>query len=285
MTFKPIEELTFTDDFMFGYVLRDPEICKTLLETLLGIQIEYVEYPELQKSISSFYESKGVRLDVYIKGSNRVFDIEIQNDFQLALSRRTRYYQSMIDVDDLLKGADYSQLNDSFVIFVCQFDPFNADLPCYTFKNLCLENKNIELNDGTTKVIFNSSAYEKENNLEISAFLKYIKTKVPTSIFTDRLHRLVEEHKLNNKFKNEYLAMNLHDRDITRKAFQEGRDAGFTEGEAIGIDKGISQGAEQTKIETAKNLLSMNLSLEQIAQATSLPLEKIQELASKIHIQ
>ena len=77
MTFKPIEVLTFTDDFMFGYVLRDPEICKTLLETLLGIQIEYVEYPELQKSISTFYESKGVRLDVYIKGSNRVFDIEI----------------------------------------------------------------------------------------------------------------------------------------------------------------------------------------------------------------
>ena len=49
-TIKPVEELTFTDDFMFGYVLRDPEICKTLLETLLGIQIEHIEYPELQKS-------------------------------------------------------------------------------------------------------------------------------------------------------------------------------------------------------------------------------------------
>ena len=269
MTFKPIEELTFTDDFMFGYVLRDPEICKTLLETLLGIQIDHIEYPELQKSISSFYESKGVRLDVYIKGSNRVFDIEIQNDFQLALPRRTRYYQSMIDMDDLLKGADYSQLNDSFVIFVCQFDPFNADLPCYTFKNLCLENKNIELNDGTTKVIFNSSAYEKENNLEISAFLKYIKTKVPTSNFTDRLHRLVEEHKLNNKFKNEYLAMNLHDRDITRKAFQEGRDSG------------IEEGAEQKAIETAKNAIKMGLSIQQIMQLTGLSEDSIKQLIAK----
>ena len=115
-TIKPVEELTFTDDFMFGYVLRDPEICKTLLETLLGIQIEHIEYPELQKSISTFYESKGVRLDVYVKDSNRVFDIEIQNDFQIALARRTRYYQSMIDMDDLLKGYDYSELNDSFII-------------------------------------------------------------------------------------------------------------------------------------------------------------------------
>ena len=40
------------------------------------------------------------------------------------------------------------------------------------------------------------------------------------------------------------------------------------------------EAAEQAKIETAKNLLTMNLSLEQIAQATSLSLEKIQELAS-----
>jgi methionyl-tRNA synthetase len=173
--------------------------------------------------------------------------------------------------EDLLKGLDYSQLNDSFVIFVCQFDPFNADLPCYTFKNLCLENKNIELSDGTTKVIFNSSAYEKENNLEISAFLKYIKTKVPTSNFTDRLHRLVEEHKLNNKFKNEYLAMNLHDRDITRKA--------FAEGEALGIEKGISQGAEQKTIETAKNMILQSVgTLEQISLVTGLSVEEINKL-------
>ena len=268
---KPIEELTFTDDFMFGYILRDPEICKTLLETLLEIQIDRLEYPELQKSISTFYESKGVRLDVYVKNSNRVFDIEIQNDFQIALPRRTRYYQSMIDMDDLLKGADYSELKESFIIFVCQFDPFKADLPCYTFKNLCLEDNNINLKDGTTKIIFNSTAYEKENNLEISAFLKYIKTKVPTNNFTDRLHRLVEEHKINNKFRNEYFAMNLHDRDITRKA--------FAEGEALGVEKGISQGSEQNKIETAKKFIKMGFSFEQIAEGTNLSLEKVQQLA------
>ena len=80
MTFKPIEELFFTDDYMFGTVMRNPEICKNILETLLNIQIEKLEYPELQKSISTYYESKGVRLDVYVKDSDKVFDIEIQNN-------------------------------------------------------------------------------------------------------------------------------------------------------------------------------------------------------------
>ena len=52
MKFKPIEELTFTDDFMFGYVLHNPEICKELLEQLLQIKIDHVEYPKLQETIN-----------------------------------------------------------------------------------------------------------------------------------------------------------------------------------------------------------------------------------------
>ena len=40
---------------MFGYVLRAPGICKTFLETLLGIQIDYIEHPTLQENINSFY--------------------------------------------------------------------------------------------------------------------------------------------------------------------------------------------------------------------------------------
>ena len=69
---KPIEELPFTDDYMFGYVMRNEEICKGLLERLLGIKIQRLEFPTLQKTIAPHYESKGVRLDVYVQDSSRV---------------------------------------------------------------------------------------------------------------------------------------------------------------------------------------------------------------------
>ena len=273
MTFKPIDELTFCDDYMFGAVMRNPEICKSILETLLNIQIEKLEYPELQKSISTYYESKGVRLDVYVKDSDKVFDIEVQNDSAISLPKRMRYYQSMVDMDSLLKGQDYSELKESFIIFICQYDPFTEGLPCYTFKNLCIQDKNLELSDETTKIIFNSTAYDKEKNVDIRKFLKYIKTKVPTSNLTDKINNMVEEQKENDKFRTEYLSMNLHDRDITRKA--------FAEGEALGIEKGLSQGAEQKAIETAKNFLKLGLSIEKVAEGTGLTLEKVQELANK----
>ena len=48
-----------------------------------------------------------------------------------------------------------------------------------------------------------------------------------------------------------------------------------------GLSKGISQGAEQAKIETAKNLLNMGLTLKQIAQGTGLPLETVENLTGK----
>ena len=60
------------------------------------------------------------------------------------------------------------------------------------------------------------------------------------------------------------------------------RREAFRLGKEEGVNIGRVEGAEQTKIETAKNLLTMNLSLEQIAQATSLPLEKIQDLQNQM---
>ncbi len=271
MKFKPIDELFFTDDYMFGAVMRNAEICKSILETLLNIQIEKLEYPELQKSISTYYESKGVRLDVYVKDSDKVFDIEIQNNSGISLPKRMRYYQSMVDMDSLMKGQDYSELKESFIIFICNFDPFHQDLPCYTFKNLCIQDKNLELCDETTKIIFNSSAYNKEKNLELSAFLKYINTKIPTNDFTKKLNILVEESKINNKFRNDYLAMNLHDRDIRWIALAEGKQIG------------LQEGAEQKAIETAKNMILQSVgTLEQISSVTGLSVEEINKLKEEL---
>ena len=179
---KPIEELTFTDDYMFGYVMRNPEICKELLERLLKIKIERLEYPELQKSISPYYEAKGVRLDVYVKDSDKVFDIEIQNGRKSNIGKRTRYYQSMIDIDNLLKGASYTSLNESYIIFLCTFDPFEKGLPHYTFKTHCLQDSEVDIKDGAIKEIFNAKAYATEQDVEISAFLKYIDSKKPQMI-------------------------------------------------------------------------------------------------------
>ena len=143
---KKIEDLTFIDDGMFQAVMHEPEICEEFVERLLHVKVEKVVYPELEKQIKPFYTSKGVWLDVY-----KIIDVEIQTYRQDAIGKRTRYYQSMIDIDSLMKGQDYTELLDSYVLFICTYDPFLKDkrnvygLPCYTFKNTCLENGDVSL--------------------------------------------------------------------------------------------------------------------------------------------
>ena len=61
---KPVEELRFTDDFMFCRVMKNPDLCKGVIERLLGIKVERIEYPELQKEIRPYYSAHGVRMEL-----------------------------------------------------------------------------------------------------------------------------------------------------------------------------------------------------------------------------
>ena len=75
----PLKELPLKNDFMFGQVMRNPEICKLFLEELLGVEIERIEYIEQQKGIQDSYANHGIRLDIYLRDSaNTVYAIEMQ---------------------------------------------------------------------------------------------------------------------------------------------------------------------------------------------------------------
>ena len=262
---KKFEDLTFTDHYMFEKVLKIPEICKELLERLLKIQIERLEYPEVEKTISPYYETKGVRLDVYVKDNNKVFDIELQNSTDLNLGLRTRYYQSMLDTDNLLKGQHYTELPDSYIVFICKNDPFEKELPIYTFQTVCIENPNLTIKDNAIKKIFNAKAYNKEEDVAIKSFLQYINNNKTVDDFTQRLDSFVEKIKQEEVNRKEYQSMNIHDQDT----FLRGKNEGF------------EAGMQQKAIETAKNMLKDNIPQNAIIKYTGLPTETIEQLAKE----
>ena len=65
------------------------------------------------------------------------------------------------------------------------------------------------------------------------------------------------------------------------EGFSAGEERGRNEGILLGRNEGISLGITQTKLETAKNALSMNLTLEQVVTLTGLSIETIRDLADK----
>ena len=65
---------------------------------------------------------------------------------------------------------------------------------------------------------------------------------------------------------------------LKEESYEDGLFVGREEGISIGLERGLERGAYQTKLETARNLLSMGLEPEQVAQGTDLPLGTVLEL-------
>ena len=63
-----------------------------------------------------------------------------------------------------------------------------------------------------------------------------------------------------------------------RIAFAQGISQGISQGITQGRSEGIAQGSYQTKLETAKKLIDIGLSVENIAKATGLGCEEIEKL-------
>ena len=72
---------------------------------------------------------------------------------------------------------------------------------------------------------------------------------------------------------------NMRDIYATRKFDEKkGMEIGMEKGMAKGMEKGMAKGMEKEKLATARRLLSMGLSDEQVSTATELPLEEIQKM-------
>ncbi|MBP5449577.1 MAG: Rpn family recombination-promoting nuclease/putative transposase [Spirochaetales bacterium] len=233
---KKWENAGITDDYIFYLVMQNKDLCKELIERLLGIEIAKIKKPKNQQVIDVGLESKGVRLDVYVKDSDKVFDIEMQTTISKSLPKRARYYQSIIDVDLLSKGHNYKELRESYIIFICTDDMFGRKLPVYTFDKTCKECNDLTLNDGTHVIFFNASAYMQEENEKIRDILEYIDTGKTQSDFTAKLQSVVDDAKSSTKWRHKYMTLEMK--------FREYKEQGLKKGRRQGIVKGMKRGCE-----------------------------------------
>ena len=260
---KAYEELDFTDDFIFCKVLTsDKGLCMELLELILGIRVVDIRYINQQQTVKETYDSKGIRLDVYVEDKNDVFNLEMQVEISGELPKRSRYYQDLIDLNLLGSGCHYNELKKSYVIFICMDDVFKEDLPVYTFENRCVEKGELSLEDGTQKIFLNASAadgeYGKKMSPKLRTFLQYLKTKHPGDDFTERLEEQVKKVKTSAKWRLEYMKMELKLYEMRMAGREEGR--------------------EENLIFLIKKKLSVGKDMERIADEVEETVEKIQPI-------
>ena len=231
---------------MFSKVMRDKEICRETLEILLDKKIGEITYIDNQKTIDINYDAKSVRLDVYVEDENRIYNIEMQVVNKKDLAKRSRYYQGMIDLNAIEKGEIYRDLKESIVIFICKFDPFGEGLSKYTFENICNENKELYLKDGTSKVFFNTKDYYKERSEDAKSFLEYIEKETTSeNNFVKKLEQKIKNIKENKVWRAEFMTLLMREQEIARDNFEKGMAEGVIKGREEGIAEGVIRGREE----------------------------------------
>ena len=232
---KKYEELVITDDFMFGKVMRHPERCGKLLEIILGVKIREVVFLDDQESLNPDYKAKGIRLDIYLEDAgNSVYNVEMQAQNRGGLPKRGRYYQAVIDINLIEKGAEYDALKKSYVIFICTFDPFGEGRHIYHFENLCRENPAIRLEDGTEKVFLNTEGVMDGAEEDLKNLLKYFQSLTPQDVYTKELDEAVAAAREHREWRLEYMKMEVWEQDIRRESRAEGKEEGRKEGKIEG---------------------------------------------------
>lgn len=230
---KDFKELDLTDNFMFSAVMKDPELCKPLLEMILDVKIVRIVYTEKEKAVATKSDTKSIRLDVYVQdGRGTVYDIEMQTTNPGNLPLRSRYYQAEIDTSLLAKGEEYETLNESFVIFICKTDVFKQGRPIYTFENRCIQDTDIALGDKTTKIFLNPRYKIECVSPELANFLKFLTDGKAVDEYTERL---VEAARNNEYLNTEYMAYYANMQDRYNQGLAKGREEGIAEGRAEGI--------------------------------------------------
>ncbi len=171
-----MRDLTIRDWPMFDRVVRDPKVCAMMLETILGIEVGHIEYIDDEHTEKPSLHGHGVRMDVFAKADNKVYDIEMQAVREPHIARRMRYYQACMDTAVLKEGEDFDRLPESYVIFICDYDALEHDLPRYTVERICREDEGILLEEGSHWVILNASAWDKAPDESLSLLLQYVHT-------------------------------------------------------------------------------------------------------------
>ena len=210
---KEWKDLTIADNFIFGKVLEnDPVVCKQLLETILDCKIDEISYPEREKTFDTRHDSKGIRLDVFVKtpDGKKMYDIEIQTSNNDNLAKRMRYYQGLIDNDSLEKGNHYWQLGTSYIIFVCTFDYFKRGNHFYSFRERCDQDHDLLMGDETVKIFLNAKGKKNDVSKDLLDFLNYINGKKSENPLVVALDEEVQKVKRNKEWRNQFMRYEEH---------------------------------------------------------------------------
>ena len=154
----------FDDDLMSRVFDNNVEATELLLRIIFKRPIKVVK-AKGQEEIRSFsVDGRTVRLDIMaVDSDGKKIDIEVQTGEKGSDIKRARYHSSLLDSGMLKKGQDFSEIRDSYVIFIYKHDKFHAGLPVYHINRYVGETG--EMFEDGSNIIYVNGTYSGDDDL------------------------------------------------------------------------------------------------------------------------
>ena len=275
---------TCKNDRAFKEVFLNPnnsDLLKALLEFILKIKIDKLEIKKTEL-LSGNVNIKDKRVDAIVHTGNKKIEIEINSQYEKYLNPRNMAYICNTYQSHTLVGKEYNQQTDIIQVnLTWGLGRNNDEMKIYKIMNekgeLYVKNFIIyEINmDYYDKIWYSKNKEEiKKNQYMIMLDLDKKELKNMSK------DKIVDKYITNVTIVNDdpefqkYMSEEEDKKKIQNSLLSEAKEEGISQGIEQGYTSGISDGIKQT----AKNLLSMNMTLENISKATGLTVEEIKNL-------
>lgn len=224
---EKLQQMRLMDDTFMTAVFEDKECAEILIRIILERDDIFVKEITTQKTIPNFI-GHSVRLDMKIEDSDHVlYDVEIQRSKEGADPKRARHNSGALDANSLPAGKDYSEMPDTYVIFITESDIFEAGLPLYHIERMILE-LGKSFNDGEHIIYVNSTI---QDDTQLGRLMHDFYCVNSEDILNETLRKRVQYFKSDQKGVD-------HMCEIMEQIADENREIGRAEGRVEGRAEG-----------------------------------------------
>lgn len=242
------------DELMTKFFENNIECTELVVQIVLERTDIKVQQVHTQHHIKNL-QGRSVILDIHaVDGEGKQYNIEIQRSDQGAIPKRARFHSSVLDSNSLEAKQDYSQLPETYVIFITEHDVLKGNLPIYHIDRTVRETG--ECFGDEAHIIYVNGEYKDDTPLGL-LMKDFFCTKPEDMHYQQLADRL-------RYFKEE----------------KEGVEEMSELMEAMCNEVGKRMVKEMAQ----KLLKGENMSCEKVSEYSNLPLEEVREMAKEIQV-
>ena len=273
---------------IFGYIGNE-EITKELISSIIQKEISDIKLDNNTILEKDLLDDKVGILDIRAKIEDKInCDIEMQIVDRKNIEKRILYYWSKLYSLNLKSGKDYEELEKVIVILITDYEIDSLrEIKKYETKwNIREEEyQKVILTEVMEFYIIELPKYEKykekTKNNKLNKWIRFIREPGGIEMGEDKAIEKAKQvlEEISKDKRERYLAELREKYILDQKAIEDaGYDKGLRDGISQGINQGLDQGRTEQKKKIAKNLLKLNMSIEQIKEVTGLTEEEIKKL-------